>query len=400
MMLLFVVACVFCVYTYALFPLMLHLRLRWRQKRRGHEPFVDAGTANRVSGEGLGNLSANLYGVDEQSWPAVSIIIAAHNEIANLPHKLASLSELDYPTDKLEIVIVSDGSTDGTVGLLSQVEGLAFEHYEPAAGKPTALNKAVQKAGGEILVFMDARQSVSANAVKALVLRFTDPAVGAVSGELVLSDDGHVEAANVGLYWRYEKWIRQNESELYSTSGATGALYAIRREDATTLPADTLLDDFVTPIEILRKGKRTVFEPLAKAFDRAEADSGREFVRKARTLAGNFQAFARHKWLFVPGSNPIWWQFLSHKVARLLVPYAMLMAFVSSALGDGWFLQVMFWLQVGFYLAGLTAMLVPAISGNKLVNFIKVFIQLNAAAVVGAVRYFSGSSAVQWKSSK
>ena len=162
---------------------------------------------------------------------------------------------------------------------------------------------------------------------------------------------------------------------------------------------DVLLDDFDTPIATLRQGKRTVLEPEAKVFDVAESTASGEFKRKTRTLAGNFQSFMRNKWLFSPSKNPVFLQFLSHKVFRLLVPYAMLIAFVSAMLGSGLFLKVMFVLQVIFYAAGLASMAGVKALDNKLFNFIKVFLQLNAAAVAGAYRYLGGNANVRWKQS-
>ena len=205
---LFFIAAFFCVYTYAIFPLWLHFRAR------------------SVSLPARQNVS---------DYPSVSVIIAAHNEQANVASKLASLQALDYPEDKIELVFVSDGSNDDTLNLLNAAKAnighLRVEHYMPAAGKPTALNKGVEIATGEVLVFMDARQRVSTNAITALVERLMQPQIGVVSGELALADDNGVESVNVGLYWQYEKWIRLNESKLFSTTGATGALYAIRRDD-------------------------------------------------------------------------------------------------------------------------------------------------------------------------
>lgn len=386
MLWLFLAAVVFCVYTYVGFPLWLH----WR-----------AGAVRKVTDSAAFG-SRPVQSRDPASWPTVSIVVAAHNEAQRLPAKLESLRALDYPDDRLEIIIVSDGSTDDTNSLLANEPDIVFEHYHPARGKPTALNRGMHVASGEFLVFMDARQRISANAIKAMIGRFDANAdlageIGVVSGELVLSDDGQTEAANVGLYWRYEKWIRMNESLVGSTTGATGALYAVRAGDAIRLPEDAILDDFEIPINTLKNGKRTVLEPAARAFDQAEQDSANEFRRKVRTLSGNYQSFARHAWLFDPTRNPCWWQFLSHKVFRLLVPLAMLIALLSSLVGQGWFLKTALLVQFAFYAAGLTAMLLPAFANNRLLNFIKVFLQLNAAAVVGAWRYFSGSASVRWR---
>lgn len=371
---LFFASLAFCIYTYAVFPIWLHLRAR-SVVDSPRQPLAD--------------------------YPSVSVIIAAHNEQSNIETKLSSLKQLDYPADKLQIIFVSDGSTDDTVAKLTHAQktmsNLEVEHYSQAAGKPTALNKGVECATGDVLVFMDARQSVSANSIKALTERLMQSDIGAVSGELSLAGDDGMESANVGLYWRYEKWVRLNESKLFSTTGATGALYAIRKSSYVPHEPDVLLDDFDTPVSLLAKGLRTVFEPDAKVYDVAESSGRGEFRRKTRTLAGNFQSYHRHRWLFDSRQNPVFLQFLSHKVFRLLVPYAMLLAFVASILGSGLFLKVMFVLQLLFYGAGLANMAGVKGLDNKLFNFIKVFLQLNAAAVAGAFRFATGGASVRWK---
>ena len=380
----FMISIAFCIYTYVVFPVLLHYRAALTPSRR-----VVPCRQNQQA--------ASSTAIREQS---VTVVIAAHNEMNHLPAKIASLDALDYPKHLLECIFISDGSTDGTVNVLreacAQRGTWHFEHYSQGAGKPTALNLGVERATGEIIVFMDARQTVSANALQALVNRLQDPTVGAVSGELVLTDDHGVEVGDVGLYWQYEKWIRENESRVFSTTGATGALYAIRRSEYSPLLADALLDDFDIPVGLLKQGKRTVFEPLARAYDRPEAKASGEFKRKARTLAGNFQSFTRHPWMFNPLENPVWWQFLSHKVFRLIVPYALLIALYSSIVGTHEFLRVMLAAQLTFYAVGVLGMLGVS---NRITSIVNLFLQLNAAAVVGAYRALRGGSAVRWKSS-
>ena len=332
-----------------------------------------------------------------ESWPLVSIVIPVYNESANLDHKLDNLRQLNYPSDRLQIIFVSDGSTDDTVDILRSQTDIHTIAYPERQGKPTALNHAMEESRGEIVVFTDARQTLDPGAVRNLVLRLLRPGIGAVSGELChLDADGHV-SANVGLYWRYEKWIRKAESRFHSTAGVTGALYAIYRKDYQPLLNDTLLDDFQTPINILREGKRVVFESTARVFDTLQQSSAGERARKIRTLAGNFQAFVRNKWLFVPVKNPILWQFLSHKVFRLLVPYAMVVALLSSFLADGWFYGLAAGLQGVFYLLGGLALLVPAMSKNRILSFVLVFLELNAAAVIGLLQFLTGRTRVKWQ---
>jgi cellulose synthase/poly-beta-1,6-N-acetylglucosamine synthase-like glycosyltransferase len=154
--------------------------------------------------------------------------------------------------------------------------------------------------------------------------------VGAVSGELVLTN-GTMESRNgVGLYWKYEKFIRMSESRIHSVAGATGAIYAVRRECFRELPEDTILDDVVLPMSIVLSGKRVIMDPAAQAFDRAVDNPGAEFGRKVRTLTGNFQLLSFMPELLIPWRNPIFIQFLSHKVARLLCPYALAVLLISN----------------------------------------------------------------------
>ena len=330
MTVLFLSCAAFCAYTYLGFPALLWLRLRLRGLRASRLERVAATAARNDEGDGDDAPAAGGGGgrcAAGDAPPFVSVVVAAHDEATRLAVKIASLDALDWPRDRFEAVIVSDGSTDATVGLLDWAASvrpwLRVLHYERAAGKPTALNVGVAAARGDVLVFMDARQRVGAQAVRELVDALCRPGVGAASGELLLDAGGAPDAASVGLYWRYEKWIRTRESELFSTTGATGALYAIRRADYVPHRDDVLLDDFDTPVRLLRRGLRTVFVPGAQVFDLAEGQASGEFRRKVRTLAGNFQSFARSPWLFDPRRNPVWWQFVSHKVFRLLVPYAL-----------------------------------------------------------------------------
>ena len=171
-------------------------------------------------------------------------------------------------------------------------------------------------------LFADARQRFDPHAVRALVANFADPHVGAVSGELVMAapDQGKAIGTGAATYWQYEKLIRSTESRGGSTVGATGAIYAIRKELFEPLPVDTILDDVLIPVRIARRGYHVVFEPAAKAFDGAPASARDELIRKARTIGGLFQLFSRERWLLNPRSNPLWFETVSHKVLRLGLP--------------------------------------------------------------------------------
>jgi cellulose synthase/poly-beta-1,6-N-acetylglucosamine synthase-like glycosyltransferase len=312
------------------------------------------------------------------SWPSISIVLAARNEGRRLRGRIRNLLEIAYPGTR-EIIVVSDGSTDDTAVVVRSF-GESVRLIElPAGGKPLALNAGVAAARGEIVVFADARQRFSSDALLHLISNFADPQVGGVTGQLVLDTEPNVplpseNAGNqaapfsgphdistrpgestvgdgVGLYWRYEKWLRRNESLVWSVLGATGAIYAMRRSLWQPLPPATLLDDVLAPMRAVLAGRRIVFEERARAFDRAAVDATAESRRKVRTLAGNYQILAQEPRLLFPIANPVWIQYVSHKIGRLLIPWALAILFVTSGLlmFGGWMYTAAFAVQAVFY---------------------------------------------------
>lgn len=320
--------------------------------------------------------------------PSVSIVVAAHNEAKHIGTKLENLLALEYPQDKIQIIVASDGSSDGTDNIVKSFSdrGVILVRLDQAQGKPSALNEAVKHATGDVLVFCDARQRIDRNAVKALVSCLADSTVGSVSGELYMDD-----AKGPGAYWKYEKLIRNAESNAGSVPGVTGALHAMRRDFFRPIPKEAILDDMFTPLQVMLKGYRVVFEPEAKAFDH-EADTKDEFLRKARTLTGNFQLLTYFPELLNPLKNHIFWQFTSHKLLRLVCPYALVSLYASNVIlvltaAPGW----------PFYLASLggqTAAYALAAynefsggKGGKMARLAHTFVVLNAAAVEGLRRH-------------
>jgi cellulose synthase/poly-beta-1,6-N-acetylglucosamine synthase-like glycosyltransferase len=230
--------------------------------------------------------------------------------------------------------VASDGSTDQTLDALAPYAAHVELVMLPPRGKAAALNAAVSRARHPILVFADARQRFAPDAIRRLVRHFTRLSVGAVSGELVLDcEQGQATSTigdGVGAYWKYEKWLRRHEAIVGSTLGVTGAIYAMRRRLWQPLPDETILDDVLGPMRIVLQRYRVIFDHTAQAFDAAATDAAVETRRKVRTLAGNFQLLALEPRLLVPGVNPVWFQFVSHKLGRLLVPYALAGALISS----------------------------------------------------------------------
>jgi cellulose synthase/poly-beta-1,6-N-acetylglucosamine synthase-like glycosyltransferase len=277
-------------------------------------------------------------GPTDATLPGVSVILAARNEALRLPARVDNLLASDYPRDRLQIVIASDGSTDHTSDALAAYASRIELLMLPAAGKAAALNAAVARARHPILVFADARQTFAPDAIRRLVRHFARLSVGAVSGELILDCEraGHRDGRGstigdgIGAYWKYEKWLRRHEAIVGSTLGVTGAIYAMRRTLWQPLPADTILDDVLGPMRIVLQRYRVIFDRTAHAFDAAASDAEVETRRKVRTLAGNFQLLALEPRLLIPVLNPVWFQFVSHKLGRLLVPYALAAALFTS----------------------------------------------------------------------
>ena len=291
--------------------------------------------------------------------PSVSIVIAARNEATILRQRLDNLLDSDYPHDRMQIIVVSDGSTDDTPGVLAAYRGRVDAIVLPSSGKASAINAGVAAARHDVLVFADARQTFAPDALRALVAPFADSEVGGVSGELLLDcESGTGDSTigeGVGAYWRYEKWLRRHESLIGSTLGSTGAIHALRRDLWRPLPTETILDDVLGPMLVVLSGSRVVFEGEAKAYDRAAPVAAAEFKRKTRTLAGNYQLLKLQPRLLVPFLNPVWLQFVSHKLGRLVVPYALVVMLIASAalFTEGFVYATAFGAQLAFY--GLAA---------------------------------------------
>ena len=331
----------------------------------------------------------------EPITPNVSIVIAVRNEEANLPQKLHNLRSLNYPHERLQIIIVSDGSTDATDDILrEQAPGVVSVILEQSGGKANALNEAVEHATGEILIFQDARQTVDAEAVRELVSCFADETVGAVSGELLLETASGVQTPEgLGIYWNIEKAVRKLESASGSVVGVTGAIYAIRREFYTRMPSGTILDDVYIPMYIARMGKRVMFQPSAIARDQIFCAKGKEFSRKVRTLTGNYQLLRLAPWLLTP-ANPLLFRFVSHKVLRLLVPMLLILMLLASGIAGGPFYGLVFWLQILFYLLAVLGSLKPYTRRFKPVAIANTFVMLNAAAALAFYNFVSGRNRV------
>jgi poly-beta-1,6-N-acetyl-D-glucosamine synthase len=330
--------------------------------------------------------------------PPTSIVMVVRNEEKILEQKLLNLLELHYDEGRSDIVVVSDGSTDGTNEILAKFEqqsGRVRGIVNPQPrGKAAGLNDAIAEARGEIVVFTDARQKIEANALEMLLENFADATVGCASGELMLGDPGSGETIKgMGLYWRFEKQIREMESSSGSVVGATGALYAVRRELLENVPPETILDDVFIPMNVVRQGFRVIFDPRARAWDIADQGTGREFSRKVRTLSGNYQLLQLAPWL-LRRTNSLRFEFVSHKLVRLVVPFALAVTLTTSMVLRPLIYRIALVLQIAFY--ALSFLVVAQMKHGvlaRLADAAFTFVILNTAAVVAFANFVTGRKA-------
>jgi poly-beta-1,6-N-acetyl-D-glucosamine synthase len=260
--------------------------------------------------------------------PSVALVICAFNERKVIEEKLENSLALNYPKDKLHILVVSDGCTDGTADIVRRYEqsGVQLIERTQRCGKVRNLNAVLPARSEDVLVLSDANVMYSPDAVRRLVERFADPSVGCVSGKVILMESASLLDDPTTQYYSIEWFLQEVESAIYSMPGADGAMYALRRELFVGCPADSIVEDFVIPMTVIRQGRRVVFESAAVAWERGSASIGEEFRRKVRIAAGAAQSVVRgYGW---PGGVPgrFWFVFLSHKLLRWLSPLTGILA--------------------------------------------------------------------------
>ena len=367
------------LYAYVGYPLLLLLvsRLRPRPVRRAEPP---AGSTAPQS-------------------PSVSVVIAAHNEehrIAARRDEFASVFDAEGIVG--EIVIVSDGSTDATAEAARRGHrhNVRVIELPQNVGKAEALTRGVAAATGDVVVFADTRQRWAPDALRRLLENFADPAVGGVSGDLVL-ESASGATSGVGLYWRYEKAVRRLESRVHSTVGATGAISAVRRPLFQPIPPRTILDDVYWPMRVVMQGFRVIHDGRAEAYDRLPDKASDEFRRKVRTLSGNFQLVARAPDILLPWRNPLWLGFFSKKLLRLAVPWLLLGMLLASALVPGVIYRTAFVAQVAGYAIGLAGLNHALASRLRAASAAGSFLVLNAAAWMAFWVWALGRADRSWK---
>jgi poly-beta-1,6-N-acetyl-D-glucosamine synthase len=271
--------------------------------------------------------------------PRVSVVLAVRNGASELADRVANLLAQDYPPDRLEVIIVSNGSTDDTLavaGALERQHPAVIALSSPAAeGKAGALNAGALVATGDVLVFADVRQRFAPRAIRSLARAFRDPSVGGVTGRLVIGDSTRPVVSGVGRYWQLETELRLAESRTGSVVGATGAIYAVRRDLFRPLPPAVILDDVYLPLSVIEQGYRITMAPRAVAYDRPSGDYQAEYRRRVRTLLGNLELIRLMPRLLSPFSNRIFVRYVSHKLLRVLTPVLCIAIVATGLLAGG-----------------------------------------------------------------
>ncbi|MFQ5679893.1 MAG: glycosyltransferase family 2 protein [Gemmatimonadota bacterium] len=326
----------------------------------------------------------------------VTVVLAVRNEERRIAERIENLLGQDYPADRLEIVVVSNGSTDGTEGIVAarakEDARLRLLQSPARDGKAGALNAGVGAARGSVVVFADARQRFEPDVLRRLVRRFGDPSVGAVSGRLRLRASDAPSLKGVGRYWDLETRLRLAESRTGSVVGATGAIYAIRRKLFVQLPAGLILDDVYLPLRIVARGYRVILEPEALAVDRPAGSPRAEFGRKLRTMVGNLQLLRLWPELLVPRKNPVYFRFVSHKLLRLAVPLCLLAVLVAGSALEAPVYRGAVYGQLLFYLLGALGLVLPL----RRLSIPAAFLLANAAVVCALLRPSLAAEAV-WR---
>jgi cellulose synthase/poly-beta-1,6-N-acetylglucosamine synthase-like glycosyltransferase len=339
-------------------------------------------------------------GAEGADLPFATLVLAAYNEEAVLGERLRNALAMDYPAGRLEVIIGSDGSTDGTAEIARGFadRGVRLLDFAENRGKASVLNAAVAKARGDIIMMSDANTVIDLTAGRKLARWFVDPAVGAVIGRLILVD--HATGNNSdGLYWKYETFLKKCEARLGALLGANGAIYAIRKSLYTPIPAGTIVDDFVIPLLAHQKTRcALVYEAEAVAIEETAPDLGAEFRRRARIGAGGFQSIGMLRGLLDPRRGWVAFAYFSHKILRWLCPFFLLGALAANLalLGRPGYRRLLA-AQLAFYAASLLMAWVPP--GSRLLRPLRLttmFTSMNAALLVGFFRWASGRQKGTW----
>lgn len=333
--------------------------------------------------------------------PPASLVVAAYNEETVLGRRLRNALSMEYPQGSLEILVGSDGSTDGTAEIARAFsgDGVKLLDFAENRGKASVLNDLVARAQGEIIMMSDANTDVDPSAALRLARWFRDPGVGVVVGRLILVDPTTGRNAD-GMYWKYETFLKECESRLGALLGANGAIYAIRRGLYEPIPSGTIVDDFVVPLLArIKSGCRVIYDRDAIAVEETPHDLGSEFHRRARIGAGGFQSIGMLWKLLNPRRGWVAFAFLSHKILRWFCPFFLVGALVSNlTLASRPPYGILLVAQAGFYATAIVmAFVPPRVRSLRPLRLTTMFVSMNAALLVGFFRWLTGRQRGAWR---
>jgi cellulose synthase/poly-beta-1,6-N-acetylglucosamine synthase-like glycosyltransferase len=352
----------------------------------------------------------NILPLSDDELPTTTLLIAAYNEEDFITEKIKNSLALAYPKDKLEIIFITDGSSDNTPKIVAETEGVKLLHEDARGGKINAIKRAMKVVTNEITVFTDANTLLNKDAIKNLVKHYQNAKVGAVAGEkrIIIDELADASSAGEGFYWKYESFLKKLDYQLYSNVGAAGELFSIRTALYQPVESDTIIDDHMIAMRIVEKGYIIAYEPDAYAVETASENSAEELKRKIRIAAGGIQSIFRLGRAANPFFNPVLtFQYIGHRVLRwLFTPSLLIVAFVLNVLiclnyPNNHLYQLILVLQVLFYLASVIGYLMETRKMKIKAFFIPYyFTMMNYAVLAGTLRYIKGNQSAAWEKSK
>ncbi len=341
--------------------------------------------------------------------PTCTLVVAAYNEQDFIKNKIKNTLELNYPEGKLDLIFITDGSSDKTPEIISEFPEITLLHKAERSGKIAAVHRAVERVTTDIIVFTDANTFLNKDALIKICRHYNDAKVGAVAGEkrIQLEESADASAAGEGFYWKYESKLKEWDSELYSVVGAAGELFSVRRELYKPVSKDTILDDFMISMLIAEKGYRIIYEPEAYAVETASEDVSEELKRKVRIAAGGIQSVIWLKDLFnIFKYGVLSFQYVSHRVLRWTVtPFLLIVAFILNIFivfeSEGVLNPFLLFCQVTFYAMAILGFILEKRQLRVKVLFIPYyFCVMNYAVIAGMIRYFNNAQSSSWEKAK
>lgn len=342
--------------------------------------------------------------------PRVSFLITAYNEEKDIEEKLKNCFELEYPNDKIEIVVASDGSTDATDDIVKRYETndkgirVILHRVEGRLGKTAAQNSAVKICTGEIIIFSDAASMYDSASVRALVRNYADPTVGAVSGiyNYIKNDNSSTGLATI-VFWKLENFIKSRQTKIKTITGCCGCIYSLRKDLYTDLPPE-IISDLVEPLTILQKGYRIVFEPKALALEETAGDANAEFKMRIRVIVRGMNGMLYVRELFNPKKHPfISFQLISHKLLRWMVPVFAILAFISNIaiMTSSYLYACLFLCQLVFYALAIAGYFYEKKGIHKMVLYLPLyFCTVNIAALISMFKVIRKENIVTWQTKR